>query len=102
MLSEPRSDLPAPSEDARALSAALEEHIRTAIEGAGGHVSIGRFEGAVTITAELPAAAEEIAPNVVQLERAPVPPDNDATAADMLDFGPDSDDREPGSGADAA
>src|SRR5688500_120005 len=43
MLSEPRPDLPVPSEEARAVSAALEEHIRTALEAAGGWISFARY-----------------------------------------------------------
>jgi hypothetical protein len=43
MLSEPCPDLPAPSEEARALSAALEEHIRAATFEAGGWLSFARY-----------------------------------------------------------
>src|SRR3954469_18111078 len=43
MLSEPRADLPVPSDEAQAVSAALEEHIAATIEAAGGWISFARF-----------------------------------------------------------
>jgi hypothetical protein len=73
-------------EGADALDAAQLDAASRAIEAAGGHVSVGRFEGAVTITAELPSAHAENPPNVVQLDRAPVLPDDDGAEADMLDM----------------
>jgi hypothetical protein len=64
-------------EGADALDAAAVAPASQAIELAGGQVSIGRFEGAVTITAELPGAPAEQPPNVVQLPRAPEPPEDE-------------------------
>jgi SAM-dependent MidA family methyltransferase len=43
MLSEPRVELPPPSADAQVVSAALQEHIGTAIEAAGGWLSFARY-----------------------------------------------------------
>jgi hypothetical protein len=75
-----------------ALNAAALEPAKGGIEARGGQVSIGHFEGSVTVTVDVPGERAEDVPHVVQLQRSP----EQETEFEGLDFGPGSDDDEAG------